>query len=114
MSSLSTPQKPAQARPAHRDGWPAAGAGGCGAVKHGDNANPIDGKQQFVAKCGSCHTLARANTKGIVGPNLDDAFRQSRRRRPRTHAIRGIVERSGARVPNPGGVMPKELASGAR
>src|SRR4051812_36893385 len=47
---------------------------GC-SVKGGDNANLIVGKQQFVAKCGSCHTLARAETKGIVGPNLDEAFR---------------------------------------
>ena len=39
------------------------------------------GKQLFAGKatCGSCHTLARANTKGTVGPNLDDAFRADRR-----------------------------------
>jgi mono/diheme cytochrome c family protein len=32
------------------------------------------GKQLFVAKCGSCHTLQDAATVGTVGPNLDDAF----------------------------------------
>jgi mono/diheme cytochrome c family protein len=34
---------------------------GC-AVKGADNANLIVGKQAFVAKCGSCHTMARAET----------------------------------------------------
>ena len=29
-------------------------------------------------KCGSCHALADAGTKGQIGPNLDDAFRESR------------------------------------
>ena len=43
-------------------------AGGC-AVSPG-SANLVNGKKQFVAKCGSCHTLARAGTTGIVGPNL--------------------------------------------
>ena len=28
-------------------------------------------KQLFATNCGSCHTLARAGTDGIVGPNLD-------------------------------------------
>lgn len=37
------------------------------------------GKELFVAKCGSCHTLADAGTKGQIGPNLDDAFAESRR-----------------------------------
>ncbi|HEY2718557.1 MAG TPA: hypothetical protein VGI52_02920, partial [Solirubrobacteraceae bacterium] len=46
---------------------------GC-SVKGGDDANAIAGKKAFVGKCGSCHTLARAETKGVVGPNLDEAF----------------------------------------
>ena len=30
-----------------------------------------DARLLFQTNCGSCHTLARAGTDGIVGPNLD-------------------------------------------
>ena len=30
--------------------------------------NVVNGKQQFVAKCGACHALARAGTDRRVGP----------------------------------------------
>jgi plastocyanin len=65
-----------------RAGLPALGAGlllllpGC-TVNRG-NEDLVTGKQTFVAKCGACHTLARAGTTGVVGPNLDVAFRRSR------------------------------------
>jgi mono/diheme cytochrome c family protein len=84
---------------------------GC-AVKGADNANVIVGKQAFVAKCGSCHTLARASTKGLVGPNLDEAFRTSLAEGLERNSVRGVVEQQ-IRFPNPGGAMPKDLASGA-
>jgi mono/diheme cytochrome c family protein len=84
---------------------------GC-AVKGADNANVIVGKQAFVAKCGSCHTLARASTKGLVGPNLDEAFRTSLAEGLQRNAVRGVVEQQ-IRIPNPKGAMPKDLASGA-
>lgn len=29
-------------------------------------------KELFAANCGSCHTLERAGTHGVVGPDLDD------------------------------------------
>ncbi len=77
-----------------------------------DDANLITGKQAFVAKCGSCHTLARANTKGIVGPNLDEAFRASLAEGLERNTIRGVVEAQ-VQNPNPEGAMPKGLASGS-
>jgi plastocyanin len=89
----------------------ALGAAGC-SVKGADNANLIVGKQQFVAKCGSCHTLARANTKGIVGPNLDEAFRAGVGEAHGRTEIRGLVEFQ-IRFPNPEGVMPKDLVHGS-
>ena len=49
---------------------------GCGAVPHmGAKAGDATrGKHLFSTTCGSCHTLADAGTKGIIGPNLDDSF----------------------------------------
>jgi len=47
---------------------------GCGNDSKTDLAN---GKTLFIEKCGGCHKLARANTVGTIGPDLDDAFRQS-------------------------------------
>jgi plastocyanin len=84
---------------------------GC-SVKGADNANLIEGKQAFVAKCGSCHTLARANTKGIVGPNLDESFRVSLAEGLKRNTVRGVVEKQ-ILIPNPEGAMPANLAHGA-
>lgn len=89
----------------------ALAATGC-SVKSANNANLVLGKQAFVAKCGSCHTLARAETKGSVGPDLDVAFRASLAEGLKRNTIRGVVEQQ-IKIPNPEGAMPKDLASGA-
>jgi plastocyanin len=85
---------------------------GCGDVKHDSNPNLIAGKQQFVSKCGSCHALARAGTKGIVGPNLDVAFSADIAEGLKRSTIRGVVHGQ-VLEPNPIGAMPKGLLSGA-
>jgi plastocyanin len=54
----------------------AVGVGGCNLADSGTNL--VNGKEQFVAKCGSCHVLQRAGTRGVVGPNLDEAFQRAR------------------------------------
>ena len=56
---------------------------GCGSDVKGDRRRPRQRQGAVRAKCGSCHTLARAGTRGVVGPNLDEAFRRAARRRLR-------------------------------
>ena len=55
-------------------------ASGCGTVglSEAGDGNAASGKPLFTQKCGSCHVLADADTQGQIGPNLDDAFLQSR------------------------------------
>src|SRR3954453_8500415 len=67
----------------------AAGCGNQDVVTSSDNV--VAGKQMFVQKCGSCHTLSRANTKGTVGPNLDAAFKQALIDGQGRSTVRGIV-----------------------
>jgi plastocyanin/cytochrome c2 len=69
----------------------AAGVTACGVVEH--EPDMIAGKRAFVQKCGSCHQLARAGTKGIQGPNLDEAFRQSLADGMKRSTIEGVVHR---------------------
>ena len=89
----------------------AIGTAGC-AVKGADNADVIVGKQAFVAKCGACHTMARADTKGVVGPNLDEVFRTSVAEGLQRNTVRTVVEGQ-VQNPNPTGAMPKDIASGS-
>jgi mono/diheme cytochrome c family protein len=56
----------------------AAGCGVQSGVAGSGQADLANGKQLFTATCGACHTLADAGTKGIIGPNLDNAYLQPR------------------------------------
>ena len=58
----------------------AIAATGCGTtgLPEAGSGDATQGKVLFKANCGQCHTLADAGTRGVIGPNLDDAFRQSR------------------------------------
>ena len=83
----------------------------CSAQPGGGNPNLIAGKQLFVQKCGSCHVLARAGTKGTVGPDLDQAFQQTVKEDFGESAIRGVV-RAQISHPNRDGKMPAGLVDG--
>jgi cytochrome c551 len=48
--------------------------GGCGTGGTVEASSSGNGQALFVEKCGGCHTLADAGTRGVIGPNLDDAF----------------------------------------
>jgi mono/diheme cytochrome c family protein len=79
-------------------------------IKH-PTANLVSGKVMFQKNCGSCHTLAHANTSGTTGPNLDDAFRQDRADGVKSTSIQGLVN-YWIRYPNTQGVMPKGIVGG--
>ncbi len=87
--------------------------GGC-TLKH-PTSNLVQGKQLFVSKCGSCHTLNHAATTGAVGPNLDDAFRQDRADGVKGTSIQGLVD-YWIQYPNQGSgeVMPARLYTGQK
>ena len=84
---------------------------GC-SIKDG-NPDVVAGKELFVQKCGSCHILARAGTKGTVGPNLDEAFARSKAEGFGEDAILGVVRKQ-IEFPSVGGsegngLMPADL-----
>jgi uncharacterized cupredoxin-like copper-binding protein len=66
---------------------------GCGSGLGDRGDNVINGKQLFVAKCGACHVLNRAGTKGVTGPNLDQAFARARQDGFGDSTFEGIVHR---------------------
>jgi plastocyanin len=84
-------------------------AAGCGS--RGDKPDLVNGKTLFVGKCGACHTMARANTKGIQGPNLDAAFRADRAQGFGESGIKGVVHDQISHVRR-GSIMPKNLVTG--
>lgn len=86
----------------------AAVAGGCGGT---DEPDKVNGKNLFAAKCGSCHTLARAATKGVQGPNLDQAFGPARRDGLGETTVAGVVVRQIGNVRR-SSIMPADLVSG--
>ncbi|MGH2899456.1 MAG: plastocyanin/azurin family copper-binding protein [Solirubrobacteraceae bacterium] len=94
----------------------AAGLSACENDNIDKNADLIAGKKAFSQKCGSCHVLARADTKGIQGPNLDEAFRQSLRDGFGRDTIDGVVFdqiRHPAKVPQDSpAYMPAKLVTG--
>jgi mono/diheme cytochrome c family protein len=87
----------------------------CGGVKEKE-PDVVAGKQLFVKKCGACHTLNRAGTKGTTGPDLDEAFQQSLQEGFGETAVRGVVLKQilyPNRLPNDKGIkMPAKLVSG--
>jgi plastocyanin len=82
----------------------ALGVGGC-ALKAGQSSL-VTGKILFVKHCGSCHTLARADTKGSIGPNLDAAFAEALQVGEGRGIIGGIVKQQ-VEYPSTAGLMPK-------
>jgi mono/diheme cytochrome c family protein len=87
---------------------------GCGM---NEDANIDRGRQLFVAKCGTCHTLSQAGTTATIGPNLDAAFLTARHEGADSDTIAGVVSRQieGPRPAEPDQTsiyMPPDLVTG--
>jgi plastocyanin len=86
------------------------------------NPDLITGKKLFAQKCGSCHALGRAGTKGTTGPDLDQAFQQSLKDGIPRSGIEGIIHdqilypasfaAEGAKRADDSGSMPAKLVTG--
>lgn len=89
----------------------AIAAAGCSNSGSQETADLVNGKQLFVEKCGSCHTMGRAATKGLTGPNLDEAFAVARAEDWGDDSIRGAVL---GQISHPGrGLgMPADIVTG--
>jgi mono/diheme cytochrome c family protein len=96
----------------------ALAATGCGSGGLTGGGDAAAGKELFTGKgqCGSCHTLADAGTKGVIGPNLDDAFHQAREDGLGEATIRAVVRDQISYpivAPNTGAPgMPADLVKG--
>src|SRR5919109_255545 len=83
-----------------------AGCGTGGIVKGGD---PGRGGTLFVSKCASCHTLAAAQAKGTIGPDLDAAFAADRDQGFKDSTIQQVARDQIELAVPP---MPKNLVKG--
>ncbi len=52
--------------------WAISREGGEAASPESVPADLQEGKELFATNCGACHTLQKAGTDGVVGPDLDD------------------------------------------
>jgi mono/diheme cytochrome c family protein len=79
-----------------------------GSVPAGDQ----QGLELFQTNCGACHTLAKAGTDGVVGPNLDQLLGST----PESpDAVKGNVDRVySAVITGVAGRMPKGILQGAQ
>jgi mono/diheme cytochrome c family protein len=90
-------------------------AAGCDAQ---EDANLDRGRELFIQKCGTCHTLAEAATTAEIGPNLDQAFFAARDEGMDQDTIEGVVQSQienprPAPADQPDIYMPADLVTGS-
>ena len=96
----------------------ALAATGCGSGGLSEAGDEGRGKELFAGegRCASCHVLADAGSAGVIGPNLDDAFRQAREDGLGEGTIRAVVRDQISypiESPNTGSPgMPADLVTG--
>jgi mono/diheme cytochrome c family protein len=77
------------------------------------DADLANGQKLFVTSCGGCHTLANANSKGTIGPNLDAAYAEPAREGWERSSFEALVREQidlGSPASNP--PMPADLVTG--
>ena len=84
-----------------------AGCGTDGLTSEG--ADIPEGKLLFKQECGSCHTLREADTRGTIGPNLDDAFAGPRMEGFEESTIEEVVRHQ---IDYAAAPMPRDLVEG--
>jgi cytochrome c2 len=85
----------------------------CGTGGPSSGGDATSGKKLFVAeaRCGSCHTMKDAQSRGTIGPNLDDAFARSKEENFKQSSIQNVVLDQ-IRYPTAGSGMPANLVKG--
>jgi len=88
-----------------------SGCGGTGGPAEGGNAT--QGQKLFLGEgqCGSCHTMKAAPSTGLIGPNLDEAFEQSKAEGFEESGVQNVVLDQ-IRFPTTGSGMPADLVEG--
>jgi cbb3-type cytochrome c oxidase subunit III len=87
---------------------------GCGSQNDDTEIASADlqgGKELFVERCGSCHTLADAGTQGQVGPNLDWGVGYPKLQGFEEDTLFEVVLQQ-IDLPNESGGMPADLVTG--
>ncbi|MGH2963601.1 MAG: c-type cytochrome [Solirubrobacterales bacterium] len=88
--------------------WAISKEGGESASPEKVASSDEEAKALFQTNCGACHTLARAGTDGIVGPDLDDVLGQGT---PETNQqLVEIAIADGVRGRMPAGILRGEDA----
>jgi mono/diheme cytochrome c family protein len=83
---------------------------GCGTGgKSSGSGDQSNGQKLYTAKCGGCHVLASAGSKGTTGPNLDDAFGAVRKQGFDESTIENVVL---LQIRQPSPPMPEDLVTG--
>jgi len=90
-------------------GLTACGGGDSPGVSKGSDL--VNGREQFVEECASCHSLAAAGPGGNIGPDLDAAFRGSREQGFEESTFEQVV-RSQIAYPGIDSAMPADLVTG--
>jgi mono/diheme cytochrome c family protein len=90
--------------------WAISREGGEEASPESVPSNLEEGKELFVTNCGACHTLAKAGTDGVVGPDLDELLAPPSPTPPDPATVKPRVQ---AAIENGvGGRMPAGILTG--